>query len=116
MLETVLWPFSHLLPYIVVSIFVFYTTSNYYKRGLHRFPGPFWARYTDLWRLIDVYGRRPDITHLKLHRQYGDVVRLGPNTLSFADPKAVKAIYGLNKGYTKVGFEKAFPPYVQQLQ
>ncbi|PGH33081.1 hypothetical protein GX50_04063 [[Emmonsia] crescens] len=104
MLETVLWPFSHLLPYIVVSIFVFYTTSNYYKRGLHRFPGPFWARYTDLWRLIDVYGRRPDITHLKLHRQYGDVVRLGPNTLSFADPKAVKAIYGLNKGYTKSAF------------
>lgn len=30
------------------------------------------------------------------------MVRLGPNTLSFADPAALKAIYGLNKGYVKV--------------
>ncbi|OJD11953.1 hypothetical protein AJ78_07386 [Emergomyces pasteurianus Ep9510] len=104
MLEILVLSFSHLLPYFVVLIFLFYITSNYYKHGLNRFPGPFWAKSTDIWRLIDVYGRHPEITHLKLHRQYGDVVRLGPNTLSFADPKAVKAIYGLNKGYTKSAF------------
>ncbi|RYO73661.1 hypothetical protein DL764_010439 [Monosporascus ibericus] len=41
---------------------------------------------------------------LRLHAKYGDVVRLGPNTLSFADPKALKSIYGLNKGFVKVRF------------
>ena len=69
---------------------------------LNVFPGPFWAHLTDIWRYIDVRGRRPELTHIALHRKYGDVVRLGPRTLSFADPKATKVIYGLNKGFTKV--------------
>lgn len=60
------------------------------------------ASLTDWWRFVDVWNRRPEITHLKLHEKYGDVVRLGPNTLSLADPAALKAIYGLNKGYVKV--------------
>ncbi|KAJ2971293.1 hypothetical protein NUW58_g9457 [Xylaria curta] len=57
---------------------------------------------TYFWRLWDVWGRRSEVTHRKLHAQYGDVVRLGPSTLSFADPKALKTIYGLNKGFIKV--------------
>lgn len=51
---------------------------------------------------MDVYRRRPEVTHISLHRKHGDIVRLGPNALSFADPKALKAIYGLNKGFVKV--------------
>lgn len=75
---------------------------NRYHNGLSKYPGPFMASLTDWWRFVDVWNRRPEITHLKLHEKYGDVVRLGPNTLSFADPAALKAIYGLNKGYVKV--------------
>lgn len=75
---------------------------NRYHNGLHKYPGPFLASLTDLWRLWDVYGQRPELTHQKLHAKYGDVVRLGPNSLSFADPKALKTIYGLNKGFVKV--------------
>ena len=37
-----------------------------------------------------------------MHKEKGDIVRLGPNALSFADPKALKDIYGLKKGFTKV--------------
>jgi hypothetical protein len=75
---------------------------NRYQKGLTKYPGPMLASLTDWWRFVDVYGQRPEITHRKLHAKYGDVVRLGPNSLSFADPKALKAIYGLNKGYVKV--------------
>lgn len=49
-----------------------------------------------------MWNRRPEVTHIKLHEKYGDVVRLGPNTLSFSNPAALKAIYGLNKGFIKV--------------
>lgn len=77
--------------------------KNRYKHGLHRYPGPFLASITDWWRLVDVYGRRSEVTHRALHKKYGDVVRLGPNTLSFSSPKALKTIYGLNKGFNKVG-------------
>jgi len=79
-----------------------YLINNRFSRGLNKYPGPFLASLTDWWRFWDVYKRRPEVTHIKLHAQNGDVVRLGPNTLSFADPKALKTIYGLNKGFTKV--------------
>lgn len=79
-----------------------YLAKNYFNHGLQAYPGPLLASLTDWWRFFDVLGRRPDITHVRLHRQYGSVVRLGPNTLSFADPAALGDIYGLNKGFTKV--------------
>jgi hypothetical protein len=49
-----------------------------------------------------VYQRRPELEHIRLHEKHGEVVRLGPNCLSFSDPKALKTIYGLNKGFVKV--------------
>ncbi|KAI1158262.1 cytochrome P450 [Nemania serpens] len=79
-------------------------TRNRYYNGLNKYPGPFLASLTDLWRLWDVWGRQSEVTHRKLHARYGDVVRLGPRTLSFADPKALKTIYGLNKGFVKSDF------------
>ncbi|EME49031.1 cytochrome P450-like protein [Dothistroma septosporum NZE10] len=72
--------------------------------GLERYPGPALAAFSDWWRYHNVRGRRTEQTHIQLHRQYGDVVRLGPNALSFADPKAIKIIYGLNKHMTKSDF------------
>ena len=74
---------------------------NRYRNKLNRYPGPLLASFTDWWRFLDVYRRRPDITHIALHEKHGDVVRLGPNMLSFSDPKALKSIYGLNKGFIK---------------
>lgn len=78
--------------------------KNYFKNGLNKHPGPALASVSDWWRFWDVYRRRPDITQLALHRKHGDVVRLGPNCLSFSNPRAIKQIYGLNKGMTKSGF------------
>jgi hypothetical protein len=79
-----------------------YLVSNHFHHGLNKYPGPFLASLTDWWRFWIVYKRRPEVEHIRLHQKHGDVVRLGPNSLSFADPKAVKTIYGLNKGFTKV--------------
>ena len=87
---------------VLLLISVVYLAKNKYHNGLQRYPGPFLASYTDWWRFFDVLGRRPDITQLKLHRKLGDIVRLGPNALSFSNPEALKTIYGLNKGFVKV--------------
>lgn len=81
--------------------------KNRYQKGLNKYPGPFLASITNWWRFFDVYGRRPEVTHRALHKKYGDVVRLGPNTLSFSDPSALKSIYGLNKGFVKVSYSTA---------
>ncbi|KAL4980057.1 hypothetical protein BDW66DRAFT_156696 [Aspergillus desertorum] len=90
--------------YILLSLFLLYLAQQYFNNDLHRYPGPILAKFTDLWRFLDVRGRRPELTHIALHRKYGDVVRLGPNTLSFASPSDIKVIYGLNKGFTKSEF------------
>jgi len=81
-----------------------YLLRNKYYNGLHRYPGPWLAAYTNYWRFFNALGRKTEKTTIALHRKHGDVVRLGPNVLSFADPKAIKIIYGLNKGFTKVIF------------
>lgn len=95
-------------PAALALALVAYLLKNYFNHGLNKYPGPFLASLTDWWRFVDVYKRRPEVTHLKLHAKHGDVVRLGPNSLSFADPRALKSIYGLNKGYVKVSSKEPF--------
>lgn len=102
---------DQLLPLILNNLYsvlavavVAYLLKNHFNNGLNKYPGPALAKVTDWWRFIDVYGRRPDITLQKLHEKNGDIVRIGPNVLSFADPKALKDIYGLNKGFIKSEF------------
>jgi hypothetical protein len=89
-------------PAATFIVFTAYIVSNYFNHGLNKYPGPFIASLTDWWRFWDVYRRRPELTHIKLHEKHGNIVRLGPNTLSFSDPAALKMIYGLNKGFVKV--------------
>lgn len=91
-------------PSLVGLTLIGFLIHQRYQKGLNKYPGPLLASFTNWWRLWDVYKRRPELTHIRLHRQLGDVVRLGPNYLSFGDPKALKSIYGLNKGFVKSDF------------
>lgn len=91
-------------PIILIAGFAIRLLQNKFHNGLNKYPGHPLAGYTNWWRYFDVRGRKAQWTHVELHRKHGDVVRLGPNVLSFADPRAIKAIYGLNKGMTKVSF------------
>lgn len=100
--ESFLEVLLHNWPAVLTVSFTAYLISNRFNRGLNQYPGPVFASLTNWWRFWDVYTRRPEVTHIKLHEKHGDVVRLGPNVLSISDPKALKIIYGLNKGFTKV--------------
>ncbi|KAK3998283.1 putative cytochrome P450 pisatin demethylase [Cladorrhinum sp. PSN332] len=91
-------------PLVLGTVVVVWLARNRYHNGLNKYPGPFLASLTDWWRFFDVYRRRPERTHIELHKKYGPVVRLGPNTLSFSDPDSLKTIYGLNKGFIKSEF------------
>ncbi|KAI6713214.1 cytochrome P450 [Diplocarpon mali] len=98
----------HHWPSVLGVVVVAHLARNRRHRGLHRYPGPLLASLTDWWRFWLVYRRSPHVEHIRLHEELGDVVRLGPNCLSFADPKALKDIYGLNKGFIKMpGRERA---------
>lgn len=88
--------------WLLVGLLVKFT-FNKYGYGLNKVPGPWLAGFTDLYRLFIVWGRRPELWHIRLHKKHGKIVRLGPNTVSIADPEAIKIVYGLNSGYVKVG-------------
>lgn len=67
---------------------------NVFFHPLRKFPGPFWmgaSRISYCYRLMT--GRLPfDV--LELHRRYGEVVRIGPDELVFANAQAWKDIIG----------------------
>lgn len=75
---------------------------NRYGTGLNHIPGPFLASHTDFYRLAVARGYRPEQWHIKLHKQYGDFVRIGPRAVLCSSNKAAKKIYALNAGFVKV--------------
>ncbi len=89
-------------PLIIVSSFIAFFAYNYFQKGLYKVPGPFLAGLTNWYRIYYVLvGRRQDIHQNRMHEKYGDVVRYGPNLVSFANPQAINDIYGIGKPISK---------------
>lgn len=80
--------------YIVSTALILYLLRLRYHGGMNKFNGPFLASFTDLWKIWYTYTGGPKPIYADLHEKYGDVVRVGPNELSFADPRAIHEIYG----------------------
>lgn len=78
-------------------------TKTYCTKGLSRYPGPLLANFTDAWRFFSVLRGKSQLDLRTLHDKHGQIVRVGPNSLSFSSPEAIKAIYGLNVRLQKVG-------------
>ncbi|RVX69702.1 hypothetical protein B0A52_06346 [Exophiala mesophila] len=76
---------------------------NLYFHPLAAFPGPNIAAVTSLYKAyIDVVARSSFVHTLeKLHRQYGDVVRVGPNELHFSRPDTYHEIYNATNRWDK---------------
>ncbi|KAF5019802.1 hypothetical protein F66182_8171 [Fusarium sp. NRRL 66182] len=68
---------------------------------LRTVPGPFLARFTDLWYLWKVSQGDFDALNRDLHKKHGKLVRYGPDRYSIDDPEAVKVVYGLGAHYPK---------------
>lgn len=76
---------------------------------LAQIPGPFSVRVgIPSLRFLGSCRNRWPWELLDLHRQYGDTVRTGPNTVSVIDPDAVHAVYAYGNNYAKASFYAAF--------
>ncbi|KAI0146314.1 putative cytochrome P450 [Xylariaceae sp. FL1272] len=82
---------------LAISLLVYEISSiiyNLYFHPLSKFPGPWLARSTLLWRLwYTMNGRHHHNVH-NAHAKYGHVFRVSPNELSFASLQSYKDIYG----------------------
>lgn len=85
---------------LVVTVGTRFLSSRYIY-GLRRFNGPFLASFTNAWRFCYNW-RNTKVPYKDLHDRYGDIVRIGPNALSFRDPQAIRDIYGAGKNWDKV--------------
>lgn len=93
----------------VLAFVVAIALHNRYGYGLVNFAGPTAASFTTLWRARHIkqnWTKRPAI--VKLHEEFGDIVRIGPKTLSFASPTAIDAIYSANANMPKASTRYAF--------
>jgi benzoate 4-monooxygenase len=92
-----------LSPYTIpIALLLFYLvpyfTSNTTLRDI---PGPFAAKFTNLWLLLQArQGKRYQSVD-EAHRKYGKLVRIQPNHISIADESAIPIVYGHGNGFLK---------------
>ena len=72
------------------------------RPGLRSIPGPFIARFSRLYLLIQATKGNQHILYLNLHKKYGKMVRVGPNKVAISDPDMITVIYNISSKYRKV--------------
>lgn len=87
-------------PFFAILLALLWAVRSYLT--LRHVPGPFWAAWTNLPRLSWVLSNRAHDIHIQLHRQYGKLVRFGPNMVSVSDPAEIPTIYGFSPIFEKV--------------
>ncbi|KAJ7454714.1 cytochrome P450 [Mycena latifolia] len=82
----------------IITSVVLYRVSPFHP--LASYPGPVLCKVSKLWFAGIALGGKQHLMIRELHRRYGDVVRIGPNELSFSDKSAISPMLG-TKGMPK---------------
>lgn len=86
----------------VVAVLAYYIIY-YLITPLKEIPGPFFAKFTNFWRVYDYYHLISPETQKKLHAKHGVAVRLGPSLVALNDPALIPVIYNARGTFRKVG-------------
>lgn len=82
---------------VVAPLFAIVSVVTYYfldPKSLRQFAAPSVAGFTPFWAIWHNARGRRYLAVEDAHRRLGPVIRIGPNSLSFSDPRAYKDIYG----------------------
>lgn len=76
---------------------------NVFFHPLRKFPGPFMAGATSLWRTYKEVVKKETLAQelFDLHKKYGDIVRIAPDELHFGNPSSFHEIYNVSKRWDK---------------
>ncbi|KEF63430.1 uncharacterized protein A1O9_01408 [Exophiala aquamarina CBS 119918] len=77
----------------LIMLCVCYVVYYSYLHPLSKYPGPFWAKLTNFWKVYQYWSRGFHHRMLEMHEKYGPVVRIGPNDVSFSNKEAIGPIY-----------------------
>lgn len=81
-----------------------------YASPLRKYPGPFLASFSRLWKVLTTASGHTHLDHIALHAKYGPVVRIAPNEVSVSSPEAARTVLAAGKHFTKTDFYTVFPP------
>ncbi|SCN79469.1 related to pisatin demethylase cytochrome P450 [Fusarium fujikuroi] len=104
--DSTLWKVTAISSCFTLSTLTGLSFSMLIYRGwfhrLSRFPGPFWARLSNLYITFHAFKKFRLFEEVQqLHRKYGDIVRIGPTELSIIDPLALQAFHSNSSPCTK---------------
>ncbi|KAK4173399.1 cytochrome P450 [Triangularia setosa] len=85
---------SLLVTAAIITILFSYIVLAHLLSPLRSLPGPFLARYTNFYRLYHTTRGSFHLHIARLHKTYGPVVRIGPNTVDIDYPELVKVVFG----------------------
>lgn len=83
----------------------------YWFHPLAKYPGPFLAKFTNLYSAYYAYNKDLHVNIHLCHQKYGKFVRYGPNKLLVNTPRGTQDIYGFSKNVKKA---KAYLPMVPE--
>ncbi|KAF1808400.1 putative cytochrome P450 [Eremomyces bilateralis CBS 781.70] len=84
------------------TIFTSIVIYRFFFHRLRHYPGPLLAKVTKFYSFYLTWGKVRYFAEVeKLHKQYGDYIRLGPRELSIADVDAVPVVHGALSKCTK---------------
>ncbi|EUC29979.1 hypothetical protein COCCADRAFT_29025 [Bipolaris zeicola 26-R-13] len=89
----------------------FYLIHTLFIPRQRKIPGPFLARITGLWELKKVVDGDLHKTMVKLHEQYGPIVRVALNRYDFNTLEATRTIYRIGNAFPK---SKYYVPFGSQ--
>lgn len=93
------------VPVLLLFLALLFTILQLHLRywGLRHIPGPFGARFTDLYLALKTWTNHSPIDlHLALRDKYGPVVLYGPRRVLFSDPSAISLIFNTKNALRKV--------------
>lgn len=86
--------------FLALSLGIFQLWNTW--RRLRHIPGPFLASITNFQRAQWVTTKRAHLILQDVHEKYGEVVRIGPNTVVFSNPEVIPTVYTARTGFPKV--------------
>ncbi|KAK2753551.1 hypothetical protein FQN54_007328 [Arachnomyces sp. PD_36] len=104
--------FCRLCFYHLVGVYSSMLVYRAFFHRLRKFPGPFLARLSTFYLTSLSSDLHLNWEVEKLHKQYGDYLRLGPTELSISDPDAVQAIYGSQSKVRKGPWYRLLDPRI----
>ncbi|KAI0191377.1 cytochrome P450 monooxygenase-like protein [Xylaria flabelliformis] len=84
---------------------------------LRHFQGPKLARLSQFYHVFRISAKVDNYRHLdRLHDEYGEYVRVGPNLLSISDPELIEIIFHPQSNFTKAEWYDIANPLLNLVQ